>query len=75
MEHRTITLHGGPWHGRIVALELGANHFHVREAIGPIFGVPSTYDTPMSYREGTYSQVSGPHYPNEFEWDGWTTHD
>lgn len=74
MEHRTITLHGGPWHGRIVSLEAGANHFHVVEPTGPIFGQPDTYNQ-VAYREGTYSQVSGPKNRTDFEWDGWTTHD
>lgn len=75
MLHRTITLHGGPWNGRIVSIEVGANHFHIAEPTGPIFGQPDTYNRALAYREGTYSQVSGPRYTTDFEWDGWITHD
>jgi len=61
---RTVTLHGGPWHGRIVALVVEANHFHIN-----MFPYGGTHA-----REGTYSQVSGPNNQNNFEWDGWVSH-
>lgn len=72
MDYRTITLHGGPWNGRVINLDSRLNHFHIQEPTGVMFGQPETYNLPASYRTGTYSQVSGPQYKTDFEWDGWS---
>lgn len=70
---RVVDLHGGPWHGRRVAIPPKAVRLHitapfekpgnftVAEAVGESKVTPK--------REGTYSQVRGTQ--NDFEWDGW----
>lgn len=77
MAHQ-VRLHGGPWHGRLVAVQDGRDHFHIIE---PVQGVQSFLEeddeTPptleVRVREGMYSRVL--HSPDDFEWDGWRSHD
>lgn len=76
---KTITLHGGPWHGRTTAIEDGRDHIHIVEPINDAVkrvleeaeGDQEFITVPM--REGTYSRVAG--RPDDFEWDGWRSHD
>lgn len=78
---KTIRLHGGPWHGQLVALEDGRDHMHIREAVQDAIDRAINTAAPedgeifarVPVREGTYSRVFGS--PNDFEWDGWVTHD
>lgn len=75
---KTVHLHGGPWHGRVVNLVAEADHFHVMgmDPSSLLRGIIEDQDNPaeIDTREGTYSQVSGPNYRNDFEWDGWVSH-
>ena len=75
---QNITLHGGPWHGRTLAIEDGHDHFHIIEP----FPTPKAeraendgefFPKNLKTREGTYSRVGTTGY--DFEWDGWTSHD
>lgn len=71
MQARTVALHGGPWHGRAVAVPVGQNHIHIKgldTSLPPEFD-PEALPSQVPTREGTYSAVSG--QPNDFEWDGW----
>jgi hypothetical protein len=74
MQVRNVQLHGGPMHGKLVAVPAGQNHIHIAgmddEAMIRAYQREAE-DTPVSsvMRRGTYSQVSG--YPHDFEWDGW----
>lgn len=80
-----VFLHGGPWHGRRVAIEDGRDHIHILEALQEAIDRAIQAAPPadqifatVPVREGTYSQirnVSGQVVPGEFEWDGWVTHD
>jgi len=70
---RVVSLWGGPWHGRRVAIQPGVDHLHIT----------GTYEKPGNFtmeeaegkpkmvpqQEGTYSIVNG--LANDFEWDGW----
>jgi hypothetical protein len=72
MQVRNVQLHGGPMHGKMVAVPAGQNHIHIQgmdEKANP-WEAPDQ-EAPLSalMRRGTYSQVSG--YPHDFEWDGW----
>lgn len=72
MQMRTIALHGGPMHGKAVAVPVGQDHIHIRgldERVPDIFDPNPELPAQVPTREGTYSQVSG--RPNDFEWDGW----
>ncbi|WNM75093.1 hypothetical protein SEA_MORRIGAN_48 [Microbacterium phage Morrigan] len=77
MDSKTVHLNGGPWHDRVVAIDDTLNHFHVAEPLpdairrGLLSGELQPGFQPLKLRQGTYSQVSGPQYRNEFEWDGW----
>lgn len=66
---RVINLHGGPYHGQTMALEDGYDHFHVS---CPDLAHAEEGDM-VPIREGMYSKVAG--RPNDFEWDGWRSHD
>lgn len=71
-----ILLHGGPWHGRIVAVQDGRDHIHIVEPVGrlaDLFDDDSTQPTTVETHEGTYSVVR--YSPTDFEWDGWISHD
>lgn len=76
---REVRLHGGPWHGRVVAIEEGRDHIHIREAVQEAIDrvlkeAPEDAGfAQVPIREGMYSRVFG--MPNEFEWDGWRTHE
>lgn len=78
---QTIHLNGGPWHDRVVAIEDGLDHVHVMEAVPDAIRRAILDETMQEgfnvvpLKEGTYSRVSGPQYRNEFEWDGWLSHD
>lgn len=69
---QTITLHGGPWHGQVRAVEDDRDHFHILGMMEPITG---TFELPadMRKREGMYSRIHNS--KTEFEWDGWRSHD
>lgn len=74
---QTIHLHGGPWHGQTHALEDGRDHFHVLSPMTPaeIFKKAKDDGSAISRvpkKEGTYSRVGS---SQDFEWDGWTSHD
>lgn len=73
-----VRLHGGPWHGRTVAVQDDRDHFHIIE---PVM-LPTEFEEPdddtpvdsqVKVREGMYSQVRAS--PGDFEWDGWRSHD
>jgi hypothetical protein len=73
---RIVTLHGGPMHGKKISIEIDQDHFHIAGALEAEF--PQSGDDPQDpvaipFREGMYSKVFG--YPNDFEWDGWRTHE
>lgn len=78
---KNVHLNGGPWHDRFVVIEDGADHFHVMEAVPDAIRRAIRQDdltegfNQVHLKEGTYSVVSGPQYRNEFEWDGWLSHD
>ncbi|WNO27287.1 hypothetical protein SEA_JEMERALD_48 [Microbacterium phage Jemerald] len=78
MGAKTVLLHGGPYHGRYVAVPAENDHFHIREMPQDAFerAMHDEVDTfhVVQSREGTYSQVSGPNHHNDFEWDGWVSH-
>lgn len=71
---KTVQLHGGPWHGQRIDVPDHADHFHVQQ---PVFTgldmLPMDEPTQVPVKEGTYSRVLG--HPNDFEWDGWVTHE
>lgn len=77
-----VRLHGGPWHGRLVSVEDGRNHFHILSPVidlsqfdhikNPANESPLP-DSQIKTREGMYSVVLGS--PDDFEWDGWRSHD
>lgn len=75
---RTVRLHGGPYHGKAVAIPVGNDHFHIVgwDPVSLLKGITEDQDNPSNVetREGTYSQVSGRGNENEFEWDGWVSH-
>ncbi|QKN87748.1 hypothetical protein IXEL_48 [Microbacterium phage Ixel] len=81
---QTIHLNGGPWHGRVTALEDGRDHFHIIEPVEDVVARELNMPHPegefatVTTREGMYSQVhdinSRP-IKGEFEWDGWRSHD
>ncbi|QIG58136.1 hypothetical protein SEA_ZEPP_48 [Microbacterium phage Zepp] len=78
-----IHLNGGPMHDQLVDVPDDRNHFHILEspadaiqrAIRDMTEPPSPEQglQRLPLREGMYSQVR--HYPGEFEWDGWRSHD
>jgi len=60
----------------VVAVQEGRDHFHVIAPIAqPPLYVEQDPDEPgqIQTREGTYSVVR--YSPDDFEWDGWVTHD
>lgn len=70
----TVTLHGGPWHGRIVTIEQGscftiAGEFHGN--LQDMLKDPTNAARYVGYKEGHYSRVGNSH---DFEWDGWRDH-
>jgi hypothetical protein len=69
-----VKLHGGPWHGRIIALPDDKDHFHI---LGSATETAQEYTEedeikPVELRSGMYSRVV--RCPNDFEWDGWVGH-
>lgn len=64
-----IKLHGGPMHGKEVALQDGVNFFHIAKPLDPI-GIYAEADAPIesNIKQGTYSRVRD---STDFEWDGW----
>jgi hypothetical protein len=72
-----VLLHGGPWHGRVVAVQEGRDHIHIIEPVAIIGDFTETDDRDepihVETREGMYSQVAMS--PGDFEWDGWRSHD
>jgi hypothetical protein len=83
MMAQRIHLNGGPWHDRLIAVEDGADHFHIVEPNPEFFKAFRSQEVPpldpdnLPVREGMYSQVgrTGTPVRGEFEWDGWTSHD
>lgn len=78
---KNVLLHGGPWHGRMITVQDGVDHFHIvapAEMQPPEFvdnvdpNVPP--DATIKIKRGTYSQVAGPHNRHDYEWDGWVDH-
>lgn len=80
-----VLLHGGPWHGKRVAVRDGRDHIHIVMPVvdtnilgyhkNPANDFPLPTDR-VKTREGTYSIVRHSHNaPHDFEWDGWVTHD
>ena len=75
---RRVRLHGGPGHGSVVAVGDGKTHFHIIQPVpeASLEGRDATEDTSLEVvptREGMYSQVRGSQ--DDFEWDGWRTHE
>lgn len=70
-----ITVHGGPWHGRITSIPDGRDHFHILQPTGEprdmVDDPEATIET-LPIKEGMYSRVGSTH---DFEWDGWRSHD
>jgi hypothetical protein len=75
VESRTVQLHGGPYHGKAVAVPLGQDHFHVAGYEPAESITEDEGHIHVRTRRGTYSQVSGSKNRNDFEWDGWVDHD
>lgn len=61
-----ILLHGGPCHGKLLALPDGVNLLRVLDAIPADAEDP---DDEVELRAGTYSRVL--YSKTDFEWDGW----
>lgn len=72
-----IRLHGGPWHGREIVIQDGANSLVIRQPIVGLLNLPpwgteaELADTPIQHRDGTYSRAHKS--DTDFEWDGWKT--
>jgi hypothetical protein len=76
-----VLLWGGPWHGQLVAVQDDRDHFHIlvpfqvgEHELPNGLLIPETIHT----REGMYScvkksRIDGTH--EDYEWDGWTSHD
>lgn len=77
MQAKTVHLNGGPWHNRVVSIDSDLDHFHISEPMPDairralLAGDIHPGFQELRLNQGTYSQVSGPQYRNEFEWDGW----
>lgn len=64
-----ISLHGGPWHGKAMAIPEGTNVVRVNRAA--LFKPGTLMDAVPSevpFQEGQYSRVR---HTKDFEWDGW----
>jgi hypothetical protein len=71
---QTVHLNGGPWHDQVLALEDGRDHLHILGvmAVVDMFKDPPDEPQVLPRKEGMYSRVSN---TQEFEWDGWVSHD
>lgn len=70
---RVVRLHGGPYHGKQVEIVDNRDHIHVVVYEKPQLTEQPDSPAPLPSREGMYSQVQ--YAPNDFEWDGYRTHD
>lgn len=76
---QTIRLHGGPWHGRVTAVEDGRDHFHIIEPVADAIERAIKAEAPeegvqvVPTREGMYSRAHNS--KTDYEWDGWRSHD
>lgn len=74
---RHVMLHGGPLHGKEMAVPAGWTCIAVETFVPPAEDYfneqPSTpADHTITTKTGHYSQVAG--RPDDFEWDGWRPH-
>jgi len=72
---RIVQLHGGPWHGQQVSVPSGRDHFHIIMPVLDALTRTPEQPTPVDTKEGIYSQVGHAGWINDFEWDGFVTHE
>ncbi|UVG34614.1 hypothetical protein SEA_CHEETO1_49 [Microbacterium phage Cheeto1] len=76
MSSKTVTLHGGPLHGKTMAVPLDWDHFHIAGMpnLADLYSTMNDETSPLESvtRQGTYSRVAGS--STDFEWDGWVSH-
>lgn len=75
---RTVNLYGGPLHGKQMTIQSDVDHVHIKGLVPQKFDPFKEFDfndVGVPTRTGTYSQVRGPGNQDNFEWDGWVTHE
>lgn len=70
MSSRNVRLHGGPLHGKIMAVPEGVKYIDVQGVKEePVNFDGSAVPQVVPTRTGQYSRVIGK--PEDYEWDGW----